>query len=224
MLVTGRRAVLFAWAALLAAGAALLVAGCNSAPPPPPPDDRPYEQRILAWRTDKDAMFRHVPQTAKEKEDDPSPIPIDQRATFHGLAYYPIDPAYRLPASLTEDRTGPSTVIELPTSKGVPRREQRVGRLSFSFGGVTYSLTAFASEDEGTRRLFVPFRDLTSGTETYGGGRYLDLDRTATDLYDLDFNRAYHPFCVYNASYECPVPPPENRLPIAIRAGERLRP
>jgi hypothetical protein len=70
----------------------------------------------------------------------------------------------------------------------------------------------------------VPFGDLTNGTETYKGGRYLDLDRTPTGLYDLDFNRAYHPFCVYDPSYVCPVPPRENRMTVAIKAGERLGP
>ena len=85
------------------------------------------------------------------------------------------------------------------------------------------TLTAFV--DAGTndvRRLFVPFGDLTNGTETYAGGRYLDLDRTATGIYDLDFNRAYHPFCVFNAAYDCPYPPRENRLQTAVRAGEKL--
>jgi uncharacterized protein (DUF1684 family) len=72
-------------------------------------------------------------------------------------------------------------------------------------------------------RLFVPFGDLTSTVdETYKGGRYLDLDRTPTGLYDLDFNRAYHPYCVYSSDYDCPVPPRENRLAVAIRAGEKL--
>ena len=70
--------------------------------------------------------------------------------------------------------------------------------------------------------VFVPFFDLTNGAETYPGGRYLDLDRTASGVYDLDFNRAYHPFCLFNAEYDCPVPPRENRLAIPIRAGEKL--
>jgi uncharacterized protein (DUF1684 family) len=67
------------------------------------------------------------------------------------------------------------------------------------------------------------FTDLTSGAETYGGGRYIDLVRNVSGLYELDFNRAYNPYCYYNESYECPLPPRENRLPIAIRAGERLK-
>jgi uncharacterized protein (DUF1684 family) len=81
----------------------------------------------------------------------------------------------------------------------------------------------FAEQNAGIDRLFLPFGDATSGTETYGGGRYLELDRTPTGLYDLDFNRAYHPYCVYNVTYDCPVPPRENYLTIAIRAGERLQ-
>src|SRR5438034_1354480 len=68
----------------------------------------------------------------------------------------------------------------------------------------------------------VPFVDLTNGTETYPGGRYLELDRTPTGIYDLDFNRAFHPFCYYNPKYDCPYPPRENRLQIPIRAGERM--
>ena len=99
---------------------------------------------------------------------------------------------------------------------------RRVGALTFTLHGAEYSLLAFADVDASdTRHLFVPFGDLTSNKETYGGGRYLDLDRTPTGLYDLDFNRAYHPYCLYNPSFECPVPPRENRLPIAIRAGEK---
>ena len=72
-------------------------------------------------------------------------------------------------------------------------------------------------------RLFVPFADQTNGTETYPAGRYLDLTRTATGLYDLDFNRAYHPYCYFNDEYDCPFPPAENRLGIPIRAGERMK-
>jgi uncharacterized protein (DUF1684 family) len=80
---------------------------------------------------------------------------------------------------------------------------QRVGSLSFTLKGTSLTLTAFA--DEGVRtitRLFVPFGDLTSGTDTYRGGRYLELDRTSTSLYDLDLNRAYHPYCVYNIAMD----------------------
>ena len=111
----------------------------------------------------------------------------------------------------------------MPTSTGQRRRMRRIGALEFTLKGQPLKLTAFAeATDTELRRLFVPFHDLTNGTETYPGGRYLDLDRTATGVYDLDFNRAYHPFCLFNATYDCPVPPRENRLAIPVRAGEQL--
>jgi uncharacterized protein len=194
--------------------AAALAGACTSGPGPI--DDRPYEQQVLADRAAKDTAFR-------TNADEDSPIPADQRATFPGLSYYPIDPAFRVPAFLTEDRSGPPVVIELQTTKAERQPMRKVGTLGFTIGGAAYSLTAFADEgDAAMNHLFVPFRDLTNGTETYQGGRYLNLTRTPTGLYDLDFNRAYQPYCVYNHEYICPVPPRENRLPVAIRAGEKL--
>lgn len=166
-------------------------------------------------------MFKSDGDQDGDGQPDSPLLPAD-RAAFTGLTYYPIDPAYQAPAVLKENRS-PRLIIELPTSSIELRKMQRVGTLTFTIKGTTLTLTAFA--DEGVRtitRLFVPFGDLTSGTETYKGGRYLELDRTSTTLYDLDFNRAYHPFCVFNAGYVCPVPPPENRLAVAIQAGERL--
>ena len=71
--------------------------------------------------------------------------------------------------------------------------------------------------------LFVPFRDLTTGTETYVAGRYLDLSRNATGLYEVDFNIAYNPYCYYNPTYDCPYPPRSNRLQVPIRAGEKVK-
>jgi uncharacterized protein (DUF1684 family) len=194
---------------------ALVIAGaCTSGPPPPPTDDRPYEQLVQASRTEKDTAFR-------SRED--SPIPAAARGSFAGLAYFAIDPAYRVPAILTVDPAARAVVIELSTSSAELRRMRKVGALGFSVAGASYTLTAFVDADApDMRRLFVPFGDLTNGAGTYKGGRYLDLDRTPTGLYDLDFNRAYHPFCVYDPSYVCPVPPRENRLTVAIRAGERL--
>jgi uncharacterized protein (DUF1684 family) len=188
-----------------------LMAACTSGPQPM--DDTGHDRDVLAWRADKDAMLKSSPD---------SPLPAEQRPSFTGLPYFPVNSLYRMPARLEEDRSN-TTVIELSTSAAEKRRMQRVGALRFTFNGKPLALTAFA--DEGTTvitRLFVPFGDLTSGDTTYGGGRYLDLDRTPTGLYDLDFNRAYHPYCVYNIDYVCPVPPRENRLDIAILSGEKL--
>jgi uncharacterized protein len=152
-----------------------------------------------------------------------SPIPAERRRAFPRLAYFPFAPEYRVPAALTVSRG--SDILEIPTSRGERRRHQRVGKLSFTLKGQLLTLTAFLEVgQEDMSRLFVPFGDLTNGTETYPGGRYLDLERTATGIYDVDFNRAYHPYCYYNPAFDCPYPPRENRLPLPIRAGERMDP
>ena len=172
----------------------------------------PYDQEIANWRADKDRFMR---------ESSESPIVTSDRAMFPALPYYPINQEYRIPASLTVARA--DDILEMQTSTGQRRRMQRIGALQFTLKGQQLKLTAFAeANDTELRRLFVPFHDLTNGSETYPGGRYLDLERTPTGVYDLDFNRAYHPFCLYNATYDCPVPPRENRLPLPIRAGETL--
>jgi uncharacterized protein (DUF1684 family) len=172
-----------------------------------------YEATLTAARQAKDTFF---------KNSDESPIPRDARPAFSGLAYFTVDRGYQVPASLQPERMDPPVVIVLPTSKNIPRRMVRVGTLRFTLQGATFSLSAFAGEEEGLARLFVPFGDQTNRAETYGGGRYLELDRTPTGLYDLDFNRATNPWCVYNIEYDCPIPPPENRLAVAIRAGEKM--
>jgi uncharacterized protein (DUF1684 family) len=183
----------------------MLVAACSTAQPP-------YEEQIAEWRADKDRFMRESPD---------SPLPPADRETFPPLVYFPIAAEYRVPASFTAIRG--EDVIEMSTSTGERRRMRRVGTLAFTLKGHLRTLTAYVDAAQpDMRRLFVPFADLTNGTETYAGGRYLDLDRTATGIYDLDFNRAYHPFCVFNPSYVCPIPPRENRLDMPVRAGEKL--
>jgi hypothetical protein len=184
---------------------AAVLCGCEARPVS-------YGEEVRKWRAEKDAFMRGSSQ---------SPVPEAQRAAFPPLLYFPIDPSYRTPASLDNLPNGP--VVEMPTSTGQVRKMRRVGRLSFTLKGRQLTLTAFVEADENDmRRLFVPFGDLSNGTETYPGGRYLDLDRTATGIYDVDFNKAYNPFCYYNPSYDCPIPPAENRLDLPIRAGEKL--
>jgi hypothetical protein len=171
-----------------------------------------YDEEITAWRVEKDRFMR---------ESSESPVVAANRATFAPLLYFPVSETYRVPAALEMGET--QDIIEMSTSTNQRRRMRRIGTLKFTLKGQALQLTAFVdAKDSDVRRLFVPFHDLTNGTETYPGGRYLDLDRTATSIYDLDFNRAYHPFCVFNPQYECPVPPRENRVQVPIRAGEKL--
>ena len=207
-----------AWARPLATLVMMTLVGAGSGActsgPGAPVDGRPYEQQIREARSLKDAYF---------KSNEESPILPADRATFTGLPYFPVDPSYRVPAALREERQTPPVIILMATSRDKPRRMQRVGTLEFTLHGEPLTLSAFVEEGQSLFRLFVPFGDLTNGLETYEAGRNLELDRTATGLYDLDFNRAYHPFCLYNAAYDCPIPPRENRLTVPIRAGERLK-
>jgi uncharacterized protein len=182
----------------------LSAAACSAA-------ERPYKEEIEAWRAEKDAFMR----------SDDSPVPPDTRRTFPALPYFPVDERFRVPAALKVSR-GDET-MEMSTSTGTRRTMRRIGTLEFTLEGTPMTLTAFAEATDTTlKRLFVPFGDQTNQSETYRAGRYLDLDRTPTGLYDLDFNRAYHPFCLFNTSYECPIPPRENQLKAYVRAGERL--
>ena len=190
---------------------------CSSGPGKPV-DTRPYDQQIKEGREAKDAAFKST------APDSTSPIPRQERGPFTGLVYFPIDPGFRVPATLTlQSSKDPQVFVLATTGPEKQRRMQKVGSLGFALDGMPLKLVAFADEGSLTR-LFVPFNDLTNGADTYRGGRYLEIDRTATGIYDLDFNGAFNPYCVYNTSYDCPLPPRENRLTVAIRAGEKLPP
>jgi uncharacterized protein (DUF1684 family) len=166
-------------------------------------------QKVVEWRLERD-------KTWSESDD---PIPAARHAEFLPLKYFPPDPNYTVPAQLKLAETRP--VVELPTSTGPLRRMQVVGTLEFMLNGQKLSLGALSPADEPIRSLFVPFADLTTGKETYSAGRYLDIEPTPTGIYNIDFNYAYNPTCAYNKSYECPYPPPSNRLKIPVRAGEK---
>jgi uncharacterized protein (DUF1684 family) len=187
-----------------------LVCACSNRPPE---DPKSYVAEIAAARASKDEAF---------KSGSDSPVPENRRAELLPLAYFPIDPDYKTAAALSP--TNDTTVLQVPTSTGGLRQMRRVGSLEFGLKAQTLKLTAFVEVGApDLNHLFVPFIDLTSGTETYPGGRYMDLVRNATGIYEIDFNRAYFPYCYYSPTYECPYPPPENRLKTPIRAGERFK-
>ena len=188
--------------ALAAAGA------CTSGPPPP--DDSTYLAEVAAARAQKDQFFLSSPE---------SPVPPQRKAALLPLDYYPIDPTFIVPASLRLSEQRP--VFEMPTSTGVLRRMELVGVLEFRLAGQQRSLGAFVEEGAPINQLFVPFADQTTGIDTYFAGRYLDILPTATGVYNIDFNRAYNPYCAYNEAYECPYPPASNRLDMAVQAGEK---
>jgi uncharacterized protein (DUF1684 family) len=179
---------------------------------------KPPDAETLAWfRSAKDGLFRDHPQ---------SPIPIDERSNFGGLAYWPYDANARVLAGFTE------TLSESPEAtfnRGEEIAFRRIGTLGFDLYGQHLTLAAFWIVGY-AGGLFVPFKDQTSGHETYGAGRYVldtiksaDLGsdaETATAI--LDFNYAYHPSCAYDPVWVCPLAPPDSRLAIPVRAGERL--
>ena len=168
----------------------------------------------LAWRATRDALFRDHPQSPLEPAD---------RARFDGLPFFPYDAALRFTVPLAR-ASGPVRIVSAGLDGEVRLQPfARTAGLAPSLGG---ELTMFWIEGYGGG-MFLPFSDATSGAESYGGGRYLldtikgaDLG-AADDRVVLDFNFAYHPSCRYSARYACPLPPPENRLPAAVRAGER---
>lgn len=190
----------------------LLVAAAWACSPSPELDERAFVSELEQFRTAKNEAMRAAD----------SPIPPERRQQLLPLAYFPPSIEYRVPASLTPSND--HTTIQMPTSTGQLRQMIRVGRLGFMLKGQQLGLSAFVEAGSpNLDRLFVPFTDMTSGTETYPAGRYLDLDRTPTGLYIIDFNRAYHPYCYYSPTYDCPYPPRENRLPLPVHAGERMK-
>ena len=173
-----------------------------------------YEDAVAQFRADKDEFFR----TAAN-----SPIPVAEREGFDGLPYYPVEDSYRFDDLALEPYNGDEPVrFEIPTSDGRTRPAERAGVFHFPLEGDERTLTAYIFEGGDTENIFVPFGDATSGSETYGAGRYLDIEREEDGTYSLDFNLAYHPSCVYDAKFSCPLTPAENRLSVAVRAGERL--
>jgi uncharacterized protein len=148
-----------------------------------------------------------------------SPVPDE----FDGPRYYPLDPRWRVEAKLDRSAPGTGQHVQLDTSVGDLRDFEVYGQLVFSVDGQEHRLTAYRSvpEDPVYDELFVPFRDATTGRETYGAGRYLDIPREEGEDYIIDFNIAYNPLCAYSPRYNCPYPPPQNRLSIPVEAGEK---
>lgn len=139
---------------------------------------------------------------------------------FHDLRYFPIAPEYRVRATL--HRVPQPEEAYLRTNRDNQAVMRYLGDLHFALAGKALRLRVYhAGEGVGTS-VFVPFRDATSGSESYGAGRYLTLELNESDEYDLDFNRAFNPYCAYTDEFECGYPPAENDLPVAVRAGEKV--
>jgi uncharacterized protein (DUF1684 family) len=177
-------------------------------------------EALANFRAGRDELFRNHPQ---------SPIEPEERDSFHGLRYFEPDPSFRVGARL-EPGDGSELVIDTGGEDGAVRY-RRAGRLLFRLGDTQCALTVL-SLVQYAGGLFVPFRDRTSGRETYGGGRYLfdtakDTDGLVLEVIPgslevvIDFNYAYNASCAYSPRWACPLAPPENHLQVEVRAGEK---
>ncbi|MEP6902118.1 MAG: DUF1684 domain-containing protein [Actinomycetota bacterium] len=174
---------------------------------------------VKRFREIRDKSFRNANETPLLNED---------FLKFKGLEYFDTDEKFAVKAKL--EKTSDAQIFMMPTSIGTTRKYFKYGVLTFELGGKSFSLTAFQSEIEAKKTdhqgtLFVPFRDLTNGTETYGAGRYLNIKIPSEGVVFLDFNFAYNPSCAYGSeSFSCPIPPKENFLQTEIKAGEKTFP
>ncbi len=169
-----------------------------------------WERALIRFRRDKDEFFR---------SGSGSPLSQAERLDFGGLKYFDPDPSLRIEAKLQRYPEPEGVVIS--TSKGTRQLFNRVGYFDLAVGETQVRLNAYQSAERKDPSLFVPFRDATSGKESYGSARYLDMEVEHDDEYAVDFNYAYNPYCAYSDDYVCPLPPPENWLKVEIRAGER---
>ena len=153
-----------------------------------------------------------------------SPLELADQRAFQGLNYYPESADFIVDVEMEAPLD--STSFVALTSTGDEVRFERIGRFTFTIKNQPVTLTVLGS---GRGDLFLPFRDATSGKETYGAGRYLDDHRNGirplgNNRYRLDFNFCYNPFCAFSNDYSCPLPPRENWLTVAIEAGEMYTP
>lgn len=170
--------------------------------------DNEYVKTIENSRNDKDSYL---------KKDTASPI--EDKVKFTGLKYFEVNSLYKVVGKI--DRVTSGQTINISMSGGEVEEYEAFGNLTFEIEGIKCTLKIFKTPEG---NLFLPFKDLTSNKETYGAGRYLDfgIDDVKGNQINIDFNRAYHPYCAYNYTFTCPVPPADNFLNVAVKAGERL--
>ena len=174
-----------------------------------------YIDKIVEHRDNKNHEF-----TDKEK----SPLTTEQLKIFKGLQYFPVNNKFRAMGVFLRDSI--QNIFKMKTSTLRQPEYLKYGEIIFLIDTNTLKLTVYQNielikESGYENYLFIPFRDITSGNETYGGGRYLDFRIPETDSVFIDFNLSYNPYCVYNHKYSCPIPPAENSLSVKILAGEK---
>jgi uncharacterized protein len=167
-----------------------------------------YKTNLVTQRKNKDAFFRTNADS-----------PLENKATFAGLSYYPVAPDLVVNARF-EPFADKTQKLVIALSDGSEEVYEKYGHAVFKLQGEICRLLILKHD----KIYSILFKDTTSGKKTYGGGRYIDLDDTAfgDNEVEIDFNTAYNPYCVYNHNYACPLPPAENTLPVAVEAGEKV--
>lgn len=163
--------------------------------------------RLESFRAEKDEFF------AKHMQ---SPLSHAQKHDFKGLIYFPENPSLRLEVAVDVFPT--QETVSIQTNVGDPQLYKRYGRFKFEVEGVGAELTLYSNQDG----YFLPFVDSQAGKETYPAGRYIEVEEQKDGKFLVDFNLAYNPYCAYNDAWSCPLTPAENRLKVAIKAGEKI--
>jgi len=206
--------------AIAACGLLILVvavAGCGSDPASGPlemdaAELETWEIALVEWRIEKNEGFM---QSAE------SPLPEGMREGFEGLDYYFPEKTFRYRLPL--DETAGGSTAQLAKRKGEQSTYEVRGKIRFQHDGQDLELTVYGPTGDGDDTLWLPFYDKTNGESTYGGGRYCNLELAADGTVEVDFNKAYNPFCAYDAErWNCTLPPAENTLPLRVEAGEKL--
>jgi uncharacterized protein (DUF1684 family) len=170
-------------------------------------DEEAWAARVQKQRANKDEAFSQ-PGSPVEGQD------------FEGLTYFGLDNHYRFLVDLVEEDP---VVLKIPRTGGDEVEYTRVGHFVLNFPDGPEKLAGYSSEAYG-KALWVPFRDATSGTESYGAGRYVEAKALQSGRWYVDLNLAYHPYCAYNEAFTCPMVPFENHLKVAVPVGEKLGP
>jgi uncharacterized protein len=173
----------------------------------------------VQWRDSLNAYWDRI--NKEYRDPDHSPLLPEDRAHFTELERYAVDPRFRVMARY-KDKAGKP--FGMPTTTDRRPQYQAAGVVRFIVLGRKEQLTVYrnielSQRPEYVNYLFIPFTDLTNGETTYGGGRYLELQGPLEGEVEIDFNRAYNPYCAYGGHYSCPIPPEENHLEVSVEAG-----
>jgi uncharacterized protein (DUF1684 family) len=175
------------------------------------PSSEGYIKIVEHDRNEKNEMFKH---------SDDSPLTDEQLGVFESLTYFPIAEKYKVTADFQKNPR--EQKIKMAITDGSQREYFVFGNAHFHLEGKELDVVVYKPVKEDSDYLFIPFYDKTSADLTYGGGRYVEPVLLDAGTLEIDFNLAYNPYCAYNHTYRCPIPPQDNNLDVSILAGEKI--